>query len=391
MARRSADVIVVGSGPAGASAARHLAASGRDVLMLEKARHPRYKTCGGGLVGRAFVELQGLDSIASVVEDDCRIAEMHVAGRAFRIQRRGPVVRLAMRSRLDAALVEEAQKAGAGLQEGCLVRQVSAQEQSVVLETSRGLFQANFVLAADGATSRVAQCLGWPAWTACAPAIEDEIEVPAEEIDRFRGVARFDFERVPHGYAWVFPKKQHLSVGVLSVRKRGPSLHRALDQYLDHLQLNPLQRHKRGFYIPLRPRPEPWTRQRVLLLGDALGLADPITCEGISFALLSGRLAAEAVVEGRYDEASVAAGFAYKLRQQLLPELRAARILARILYDWAGLRGLLFRIYGAQFCEAVADVMQGDRSYRGLLTSPGSFLRLLVKKNPPAELAREAP
>ena len=115
----------------------------------------------------------------------------------------------------------------------------------------------------------------------------------------------------------------------------------------------------------------------MLLTGDAAGFADPVTAEGISFSLLSGRLAARSILTGDGDPEVVRHEYGSRLRTQILPELRLGRLLARALYGAPRLRRALLRRAGPSFCTAMLLVMSGQRSYRQLLSSPPNYLRLL--------------
>lgn len=360
---------MVGAGPAGASAARVLAAAGIDVVLLEREVLPRYKVCGGGLVYRARRLLHA--DVDDVIERPCHAATLSLApaGHSITARRSQPVVSMTMRAELDQALVAVAARAGARIVQGCEVQGLVTARDSVVLETAQGRLQAGFVVAADGASGRIARWAGWRDGRVMAPALEWEVSVPETVRARFDGAARFDLGAIERGYGWVFPKRSHLSVGigVLLPRGRGPALKQALLRYLDEVGVGPiLSARRHGYVIPVTPRGNTLAQGRVLLTGDAAGLADPLTAEGISSALLSGRLAGEALVAAAPDPARVAAAYQSRLAAQILPELHAARPLARLLYTMPRIAGPLFRRYGDRVTERVTDVFMGQRSYADL-------------------------
>jgi geranylgeranyl reductase family protein len=381
---RDYDVIVVGAGPAGATAAAELARGGRSVALIEKERLPRYKTCGGGLVGRALAALPAC--ARATVQLECRAAEMHFATPrqgeqlSFSVTREEPVVAMVMRSELDAALARDAAAAGAELLAPCtargIARPATEEGRCVELDTDRGVLRASFVIAADGARSKLAAAAGWVGTPRSLPAVEWELRVDAERHERFRHAARFDFGSAFRGYAWVFPKREHLSVGALLAERTAAPLPLVLERYLDELGLGrarSIERH--GWMIPVEPRPGGPARGRVLLVGDAAGLADPLTAEGISHALVSGRLAAAAVLSSS-DPARVRARYRSELRREVSSELAWARRLARVLYarrppTW------LFRHFGQTLCDALGEVISGRATYRSLLTNPRNYGRLL--------------
>jgi geranylgeranyl reductase family protein len=373
------DVIVVGSGPAGACAAWGLTKASVAVAVIEKAVLPRYKTCGGGIVGRAMQALP-LD-VRHVVEQDCHTAQLNFlpAGLSFTTHRPTPIVSMTMRDQFDYALLSAAQTAGAVVHQQCAVEKASFDGDVVTLTTNRGSMKAAFVIAADGALSTVARAMGMADGRVLIPALEYEVTVPPDQLDRFQNTARFDFDLLPHGYAWAFPKRQHLSIGVLSMAQRGSDLKSSMARYLDVLGCGSVTRVERhGFLIPIRPRRGPFVDKRILLVGDAAGFADPVTGEGISFAIRSGLMAAQSLIDGRFEEASVRSEYTRSLAERILPELRAGRWLARLLYDFPRIRSWAFSRQGQRLCEAVTDVMAGKRTYRDLVFTPRALLKHLT-------------
>jgi geranylgeranyl reductase family protein len=375
------DVIVVGSGPAGSVAAWQLAKAGVQVAVLEKAAPPRYKTCGGGIIGRAWQSLP-ID-VRHVIEQDCLTAQLNVfpIGVSFTTHRPAPIVSMTMRDQLDFALLSAAQATGATVHQRCTVEDVSYHGDSVTVVTSIGVMTAKFVVAADGALSTVARKIGMEDGRILIPAVEWEVTVPPEQLDRFRGIARFDIGLLPHGYAWAFPKRQHLSIGVLSMVQQEGELKRTIMQYLDLLGCrNATQIERHGFVIPIRPRKGPFMKKRVVLVGDAAGFADPLTGEGISFALRSGQLAAQSLVDGNLDEEPVRQAYHQSLAESILPELQRGRMLAHLLYDYPRLRSWAFARQGQRLCEVVTDVMVGTRTYRDLRLKPQLLFKLLTSQ-----------
>src|SRR6058998_1389010 len=373
------DVAVVGAGPAGATAALALARRGLSVALLEKDALPRYKTCGGALVARGLALLP--PEIQTVVEQRCAQAELHLLDRdlhygAVRDPLGPPIMAMTMRDRLDHVLASAAAAAGAALRAPCTVTGVTLEPRHVRLDTNTGPVTAAFVIAADGATGEVARLAGWGDGRHLIPALEYEARVDDATLDRFARVPRFDVGTIPHGYAWVFPKTAHLSVGVLTTHRGAINLHRQLEEYLRVIGLAPKATERHGFVIPVRPRGGPLARERMLLVGDAAGLADPVTAEGISLAAASGRLAADAIIAAGLDPERVRSGYQAALRP-LLAELRIGRALARLLYDFPRARWWMFRRVGQRLVEAITDVFLGARTYRGSVA--GLFAALVLR------------
>ncbi len=373
------DVIVVGSGPAGSCAAWRLANAGVAVAVLEKAVLPRYKTCGGGIVGRAMQALPV--DVRHVVEQDCHAAQLNIlpAGLSFTTHRQTPIVSMTMRDRFDFALLSAAQAAGAIVHQRCAVENVSCQDDCLTVGTNAGSMKAKFVVAADGALSTVARNMGLADRRVLIPALEYEVTVARDRLDRFHGLASFDFGVLPHGYGWAFPKMDHLSIGVLSTVQRGGDLKASMARYLDQLGCGSVTQVKQhGFVIPIRPRRGPFAEKRILLVGDAAGFADPVTGEGISFAIRSSLMAAQSLIDRHLEEEPVKHAYTRSLAETILPELQRARWLARLLYDFPRTRSWAFSRQGQRLCEAVTDVMAGTRSYRDLAFTPRTLLKLLT-------------
>jgi geranylgeranyl reductase family protein len=372
-------VAVVGAGPAGSSAALALSRNGFDVLLLEKASLPRYKTCGGGVLNRAYKLLP--PRVEEVVERKFFSVDLNflAAGLNFTASRAVPLVYMTMRADLDYLLVNEAKAAGAQVIDSCPVRSATIRGQAVEISAEKATFQAKFVIAADGVHSVIAKAAGWSDLPHLAPAIEHEIYLSEEDFECFGKTARFDFDCVETGYGWVFPKRNHLSAGILSARRANINLHEKLAEYLKRIGIDRIQKVERhGYLIPIAPRREKLARDRVLLVGDAAGLVDPIMAEGISYSVLSGQLAAQAIAECGFDVQKAGNRYQSLLEEKILGDLRAARRLGYFLYNCPKLRNWVFRHRGEELANYVADVVMGNRGYSDALKSPFSYLKLLA-------------
>jgi len=374
----SFEVVIVGSGPAGGSAALGLAKAGVKVAVLERASLPRRKTCGGGVVQRALRLLP--PNIRDAVERDCFVAEMNLldTGLHFETRRQAPIISMTMREQFDYLLLSTARDAGAYIQPSCRVLDVFQHNERVELVTSTGPLSARFVIAADGAKSVVARTANLPDNRRLIPALEYEVFVGDSLLEQFSRSARFDVGVVPYGYGWVFPKREHLSIGILTMRSDRTNLNERFDPYMRFLGItSPLRMERHGSLIPVTTRSGPFAFGRILLAGDAAGFVDPVTCEGITFAIQSGQIAARSLVGGNLRAEAVSQAYDREIAAEILPELNTARRLATILYDYPTLRAIFFRLHGHRFSEAVTDIMTGDRSYREVISNPANYLKLL--------------
>ena len=314
------------------------------------------------------------------VERDCRAAELNFldGDLHFETRRRDPIISMTMRAKFDYLLLSAAREAGASIQTSCKVLDVSPRGERVELTTSTGPLSARFVIAADGAINTVAGMTNRPDNRRLIPALEYEVFVGDDLLEKFTRSARFDFGVVPYGYAWVFPKKKHLSIGVLTKRGGSVNLNERFHSYLRLLGITPTLRMERhGSLIPVTARSAPFAVGRILLAGDAAGFVDPVTCEGITFAIQSGQIAARSLIDGNLRAEEVCRAYDAEIAAEILPELTAARRLATLLYDRPTLRGIIVRLYGQRLSEAVTDIMIGERTYREMISNPANYFKLL--------------
>jgi flavin-dependent dehydrogenase len=317
--------------------------------------------------------------VRSAVERECHAAELvhHAPALRFICRRDAPIISMVMRDRFDQLLTQAAVTSGAELMETTTVKDVSITSEHVELDTSKGTIRARFVIAADGANSVIARKTNRPELRDVVPALEAEVTVSAELMRPLMDTARFDFGFVPAGYAWVFPKRDHLSIGVLTTRKGAANLPEYYRRYVDHLGLGePLKEERHGYIIPCSPRAGLFDLRRILFVGDAAGLADPVTAEGITAGILSGQLAAAAILRGNRDVQSVQRFYRQSLQQRVLADLRIARWLARLLYRSPGLRGALLSRHGQRVSELVTRIVTGETTYRSVVRTPKNYLKL---------------
>ena len=299
------------------------------------------------------------------------------SGLEFEVRRSRPIVSMTMRSAFDHQLLGEALKVGAKLSENTLCQKVTVARDWAEVESTRGRYRGRFVLAADGVNSQVARSLNWPHHPFAIPALEWELAVPTTIHDEYANRAVFDFNATDAGYGWVFPKRDHLSVGILSTKRGTRKLKGSLENYLRAIGIpfdQPLRRS--GHQIPVHPRAS-LTKARILLLGDAAGIAEPVTGEGISLAILSGRLAAQALIEHAMRSPDSERAYENQVKSQIGRELRWGRLVAALTYDYPKVRDSLFRRQGQRLCEVMTDIFMGDSSYRSLALHPTNYLNLL--------------
>jgi geranylgeranyl reductase family protein len=318
------DAIVVGAGPAGSTAALRLARAGARVLLLDRERFPRDKPCGGGLTYRAVRQLPV--PVDPVVEDTVSRFEL-----GFRYERRferrsdGPLILMTQRRRLDAHLAEQAAAAGADFRDGVRATDLELFDDGATVRFDGTAATASVVLGADGVNGLTARALGLADGRRHGVALEGNVPYVHAREDRYRGLAVVELGTVPGGYAWVFPKGDHVNVGVGGWESEGPRLREHLERAcagygLPHERLESL----RGYRLPMRRAGERPVKGRAVLVGDAAGLVDPLSGDGIYEALVSSRLASETALELLGGESDSLDGYAPRLEAALGRTLSAS-------------------------------------------------------------------
>ncbi|WP_308119071.1 geranylgeranyl reductase family protein [Streptomyces sp. JJ38] len=342
------DVVVVGAGPAGASAAHAAAVTGRRVLLLEKAELPRYKTCGGGIIGPSRDALP--PGVELPLQDRVHAVTFSLDGRFARTRRsRRMLFGLVNRPEFDQALVEAAQKAGAELRTGVTVTRVEQHgpavpdRRTVAVVLSGGeTVLARAVVGADGSASRIGGHVGVK-MDQVDLGLEAEIPVPATVAEDWAGRVLIDWGPLPGSYGWVFPKGDTLTVGVISARGEGAATKRYLEDFIARLGLAGFEPEvSSGHLTRCRADDSPLTRGRVLVCGDAAGLLEPWTREGISYALRSGRLAGEWAVRiaeaaDAVDARRQALNYAFAIKSGLGVEMGVGRRMHQVFSRRPGL------------------------------------------------------
>lgn len=382
--RSSFDVAIVGAGPAGAVLARRLAAAGLKTVLFEKERLPRYKTCGGGVQHRV-AKLLGDDLTPVVRTTVDRIVFTYRLTRPIERVSPVPVIHMVMRDEFDAYLVDQAAKAGAEVRDRTRVDRVDCAPDGVLLTTAAGTVRAAIVVGADGANSRVARDVGLAGGVDLDLALEAEIATPDRFRDRWATTALLDLGSLPSGYGWLFPKGAGLSVGVGSPFHYRDRLRPYFERLRRYLQLDDalLERFS-GHQLTLRRPGAPIVAGRALVVGDAAGLVDPFTGEGLLGAVVSARLATEPVIRAAGGAIEALREYQTAVDRELMPELLEARIVLRVFDRMPGLaHRLLGR--GTLVWRNLARLMLGESEYRRL--GGGTFRlgwRLLDRLLPPA-------
>ena len=358
------DVIIVGAGPAGATLAYELARKNISVALLEKERLPRYKCCAGGLTLRA-ARLLNYD-ISDSIENEIKGATITLArNQPFSRQETHPIGYTVMRDKFDYLLTQRAEKAGAAVLQEHEVRNLYMDGEGVQVCTAEGEFRARFVVGADGALGVVAKALDFKRNIRNIASIEAEVRVSEATRQKWNSMITIELGRIP-GYAWVFPKSDHLSIGIAWHHAKAEGLKQHFEEFLASLNLGPHSIAQwQGAVIPMCKGKVSAVRGRALLLGDAAGLADPLTGEGICHAILSAHLAAPAIEGALQSDPSRLLEYQTALEKDILPNLSIANFISDV----------FFRIPAISFKAIQRDeriwrtgcsVLQGETDYKSI-------------------------
>ena len=364
------DAAVVGAGPAGAWAAYTLARRGARVTIFDPS-HPREKPCGGGVTGRALaVVADAIDGarlpqrvIRSARFVDSRSGGMAVVPLATGSVRSDSLI-VASRTLFDAALFDAARRAGASV--ACArVTNVTVDADGVRIDTDGGTHRAGMVIGADGANSLVRRRVVQP-----FPRRHLSIATGFFAHGATSDEVVIELVADPAGYLWSFPRPDHLAIGMCAQADAGISPAALRDQARDWTG-------RRHLADDARLEPYSWpipsldarafgaldlASERWALVGDAAGLVDPITREGIYFALLSGQWAADAVADGRFPR-----DYTARIRDEIAPDLACAARFKAGFFRPAFMKLLVHALQrSAAVREILVDLVAGRQSYLSL-------------------------
>lgn len=337
------DVIIVGAGPAGAGAALEFARSNLHVLLIEKESLPRQKPCGGAMPP-SVEKMLNID-ISKIVKNRTKVLKLYHNYEnevTKKVSIEGAPI-LINRSEFDMFLLEQARAAKPGnleIMDKCRVISVgeSLNKVHVVLENGK-ILEAKYLIAADGALGKIASGIGLMQKRKFAPSLDAEITTSAQFYNRHKDTMVMNYFCVPNGYGWIFPKeKNRFSCGVLTWGK-ALSLRTQLNDFIaksfpkksiDSVEVS-------GYPIPIYQGSQQISTHRILLTGDAAALVDPVSGEGIRFAIHSGQIAATVIKESlngdiESSDESVSKKYQKVIDEEIGKELKAKLSFASIAF-----------------------------------------------------------
>lgn len=369
---KSWDVIVIGGGPAGSTAARRCARLGLRTLLIDKATFPRPKPCGGG------VSEPALASLDFPVPDD--LVEKDVFGVRLRYGDRPPldakrasrIAVLVSRSRFDDVLLEKAKEAGAEIVEGERIALIEMGDDDAIAKTAAGRdFAAKIIIGADGAMGTAYKAVrAKDPPTAYGVCVEGVYVADNKTIDDdIFDLIEVTFGVAPTGYGWVFPHDGYFSVGVGGLAQKMQKPKAVFEAFARSRGFDPSEIKARGHTIPMGGVNRPLAADRILLAGDAAGFVDTFLGEGIAYAIRSGRLAAETAHEAiKVNDGSkqFLERYAQRCEDDFLPNLRHSRWMTRLLHRYPD---FLLRVFSVSpsIVNRFLEVPVGKMTYREFL------------------------
>lgn len=374
MSSFDADVIVVGAGPAGTISAYELARLGKKVLIFEKEIFPRYKVCGGGLTHKIIKEIPFdvspvIETVINTVRFSHRFTEIfpRTADDAF--------IYCTMRSELDLYLLKKATEAGAEVVTS-IVKDIQSSDGGITVNTGEKSYRSRLLIGADGAAGITARTFGLRRNIEKGLAWEAEIQTDPSVLEKYKDTVFLDWGTLPGGYGWVFPKKDHFSAGVGGPAKLSGLMMDYYRNFLDSCGIFDLEKDLiisiRSWPIPVRTKRSCFHSSYVMIAGDAAGLTDPLTGEGIYYAVRSGKLAAEAAREYLEGDRGALKNYSKKINSELMSELTEAIRIRDILNLVPGKIHRFVRDSDRAW-GAFAKILRGERQYKDVKTGFGRW------------------
>lgn len=371
------DCIIVGAGPAGGTAAYHLAKRGRSVLILEKDPLLRYKPCGGG-VSPVIAQWFDFDfsPAISVKADSLRFTWKLGDAVEAKIDTKEPFW-MVQRDIFDHFLVQQAQSQGALLKDNTEVKGIEFKTDHWQVNTANGVFTGRYLIAADGATGPMSHWLGFKVRKQRS-AVTLEANFP-EDPDHNQRLPHFEFGLVKNGYIWNFPKADGYSISVSTfIGGDSQDFTKVLDEYSKffHLDKSTIKQHNHA--LCLWNGEQKLHTQNAILAGEAACLVDPLTAEGIRPSIFSGVLASQTIDRALDGDIQALEKYTNTINEEWGTEMNWAQKLSSTFYRFPGIGYKLGvkRPSGTQIMSRIlcGELRYGDiagRALKRLMAVPG--------------------
>ena len=391
------DLIVVGGGPGGAACAREASNLGLDVLLLEKDEHPRRKICAGGF--RAGLP-QLLDyDISSVIEHETCGSHIYAPSGLKVVCTRPEITGFTVkRSIFDHFLLKKAIEAGAEVSIGSETIDVQEGIDNVQVRCNDGsTHTARYVVGADGVNSKVARKSGiYPRWADndIGLCIEAPVPMAADEITRITRGPYDDSDRIcieiffgglNHAYAWCFPKKDEVSLGMGCLMPYAAGLKTAWNKFIESFEKRNGVKvdisDAKGMRVPLAGPVRNTTTKRIMLIGDAGGFVSPATGEGIYYAIETGQIAARTVNDIVQGMKTDAREYQKRWKQTIGKQLKVSNFLANLMFNSEENMEIVVQMAASdeRIRDRMTELIGGLRPYTELRTA---IMKRVITKHP---------
>lgn len=358
------DVIIAGGGPAGSITGYTLARNGLKALIIDQSLFPRRKICGGGLTLHAKNEIPF--DISDVIHTKVSSGQIWFRDRLIdTIGDDHPIAFMIDRLTFDSFLLDKAVEAGAVTRLGQRIKSVSAQENIIQVQTNQETFFGKYLIGADGVHSTIAKQTGMIKNRSTSLAYEARLSRESDRKSSHNEMIAFDFGTILGGYGWVFPKWDHLNVGVCRTWPGKKASKKHLLRFID--QHPGLHRERiidiRAYPVPLGGKKYNLHKNTILLVGDAANLADPWLGEGLYYALYSGRLAAETIIKHNNGDLTDLAAYTRKINRTCVKQFSYAKRFSSLVNALPYINVLLLKS-SKTFQKIVIDLLRGDQTYK---------------------------
>jgi geranylgeranyl reductase family protein len=369
------DVCVIGAGPAGCSAAYQLSQNGLSVLLIDKSEFPRIKPCAGGITIKSIQALPY--AITPVIKRICRnIVIGNGQTKKTLFSSKSPLCAMTIRSEFDAFCLQKTIERGAAFEVHSKIVSIETTGHHIEIKTSRSVIFAKYLLGADGVNSTVRKLTNVFSDLKKATAVEGKVYLSESQMPDLE----IDFGYVKNGYGWIFPKHDHVNIGLYSYSPNEKLGRSRLEEYakakFPEYNLKEIEGFQMGIntqkYIPKSPN--------IFLIGDAAGLVDSLLGEGIFNALKSGQLVAEAIINATKDGSSALQNYSLQL-EKLQKELDICQNSADWFYNNLKKGYFALTTMPVKYC-----LMKGFASGLTFGQTKKGFLRLFFIKSPISKL-----
>ncbi|MFH1453364.1 MAG: geranylgeranyl reductase family protein [Armatimonadota bacterium] len=365
------DAVIAGAGPAGSTAGYYLSKAGLNVLVLDKCEFPRYKACGG-LVSKKILNLTEFDLTPVAEEQVSNCYVTYKSSEPFQISMGESMGYLASRDKLDFFLLEKAVSAGAKFISSERVTGFHKKDNIYNVETGKGVYKTRYLIGADGNNSIIRKKSGLAHKIRRYLTLTAELTRPKYGKGMDTDAVWFDLGDVPHGYGWIFPKADFLTLGMglfYNVKrkiKKDPKIY-LYDFYKKNKLTNNLNIEKvRGCFIStLIDERSSISSGGVFLAGEAAGLVDPFTGEGIYHAIYSSKILSEFIINNFDHPEIINKLYKKRIKDEVLSEFKIAERLAVLVYTFPRLCFNILQDYrhlGSYYYQ----LLVGNVSYKDL-------------------------